>query len=136
MYLISICFVAYITFNHTLANTNSCLEAQSFLESSQLMGYTFEDFHQPTVTRPQVLYFLQTCGLVHMGNLLTYEMCEKACSVHMTCAAYRFVEGVGCELCVFEIERQDMSNVEAASMIIGMENFRSYVEGNNGSLSL
>ena len=127
-YLIFIIFHINILF--IKATDTSCLEAQTFIEGNEMTDYSFDDFYQPSVTMTQVRSYLRTCGLLIMDHLSIKRMCKKACSIHSSCAAYRFSRQTGCELCDFGIERQaELEHQEAASMTIGLTQFNAFIAG-------
>ena len=77
--------------------------AQNVTKASLISAYQFDSFDNPVVTDDKLNNYLDGCQFWKMPNLSTEERCEKGCTAHDLCRAYRFDENIGCDLCVTEI---------------------------------
>ena len=114
----------------TVAIGSQCLNKQAFILKSDINETRFEGYHLRNITDDANRFLLQ-CVFIRMENL-SPGMCEKACSLHLTCLAYHY--GDGCDLCATEGHHSDREshNVvgsNTAEIYIGLDRFQEFISG-------
>ena len=112
------------------ASSNTCIDnAQNFIRATDIHMHDFETLEFDVVAG-QVDLFLRKCQFVHMDSLRMQPLCEKACSLHASCAAYTYDEENGCELCATERQYEDDYTFEHENIFIGLRLFENHIFGN------
>ena len=143
MATMSILFIVKILFiSITTISCDACIDnAQDFINSTQLMDNTIANEiltvdYEINDMLWKIHEFLAMCWFETMPNLPTRSLCDKACSVHATCGAYRFINDAsswpGCELCVTETNGMATSGWFPwhDDVMIGLWAFEQYLSGN------
>ena len=114
-------------------NTCTCIPlSQGFVTVDRTDPLRFEDFDFPIVELHLVKEYLRGLGIVHMENLPNKYLCEKGCSLHVACRAFKYDPTTGCYFGVNEIQPEMgiglWQFINGVNIEIGM--FRDFISGN------
>ena len=125
-------YILLILKNITLiiANSDSCIqESQRFIRARAITNLDFTDFAFDNLDK--VRDFLSGLGTINIEHLSSEFLCEKGCSLHVTCKAFKYTPETGCEIWTTEIEpsEQIRSVLDLERIRISAREFRNYVTG-------
>ena len=115
---------------------NFCAPSRTFILSSEI-GLNMLPTHiqnlDATQLQAYIDAYLTNCSFVNMGQLNTFELCEKGCAVHQPCIAFKFQEDSGCEFCINELLwiRDSADGSRGSDWWIARGSFMDFVAGKN-----
>ena len=115
-------------FNIILANSNHCIEdVQSSIWIQDIIGVYLDEFDFAINNFEDATNFLNEFGVVYKEQLNDTILCEKGCSLHNSCVAFKHTPSSGCIIWSQEIKFHEWRTIDLTEKLV-VQKFCNYIE--------
>ena len=113
------------------ANQNICIDGTITFETiDNIVDGSFGAFDFPNTTLDQVYDFIDRGGIVHIDHLTDLYPCEKLCSLHVPCTAFKYNVESGCEFWMTELDSTNQTAISDIEItFVKLQAFQDYITG-------